>query len=181
MRIAYLDCATGISGDMTLGALLDAGVDADAVRAAIEALALPGVALEIRSVLKGGFRATQVDVRHPEQHAHRHLSDIHQILDHAGPALSEPQRQLARDIFQAIAEAEARVHGTTVEQIHFHEVGAIDSIVDIVGAAVGFDLLNVESVLCSRVPTGRGQVRIDHGVLPCRPPEPQSCSKACRW
>ena len=170
MRIAYLDCATGISGDMTLGALIDAGVDANAVRAAVEALGLPDVELEIRSVGKGGFRATKVDVRHPEQHAHRHLSDIQRILDNAGPALTNSQRELAGEIFRAVAEAEAHVHGMSIEMVHFHEVGAIDSIVDIVGAAVGFDLLGADSVLCSKVPTGRGQVQIDHGV--CQVPTP---------
>jgi uncharacterized protein (TIGR00299 family) protein len=170
MRIAYLDCATGISGDMMLGALLDAGVDADLVRAAIDALDLPGVALEIRSVVNGGFRATKVDVRHPKQHAHRHLSDIHEILDNAGSALTDDQRDLAASIFQAVAEAEARVHGMSVDSVHFHEVGAIDSIVDIVGAAVGFDILGADTVICSRVPTGRGHVKIDHGV--CQVPTP---------
>lgn len=170
MRIAYLDCATGISGDMTLAALLDAGVEADAVRAAIDALGLPGVALQIRSVVNGGFRATKVDVQHPEQHAHRHLSDIRRILDDAGPALTDDQRDLAGQIFQAVAEAEARVHGMSVESVHFHEVGAIDSIVDIVGVAVGFDILGADAVFCSRVPTGRGQVRIAHGV--CQVPTP---------
>ncbi|MFV0446823.1 MAG: nickel pincer cofactor biosynthesis protein LarC, partial [Planctomycetaceae bacterium] len=170
MRVAYLDCATGISGDMTLGALLDAGVDRQALLEAIDALNLTGVTLEIRSVVKGGFRATKVNVRHPEQHAHRHLSDIQQILEEAGPALKTSQKDLALQIFQAVAEAEARVHGMSVDTVHFHEVGAIDSIVDIVGAAVGFDLLGADTILCSRVPTGRGQVKIDHGV--CQVPTP---------
>lgn len=170
MRIAYLDCSTGISGDMTLAALLDAGVPVEAVRQALDALQLPGVALEVREVLKGGFRAAKVDVRHPEQHAHRRMKDIRRILDAAGPALTDSQRQLALDIFEAVAEAEARVHGSTVDQVHFHEVGAIDSIFDIVGAAVGFDLLAADTVVCSRIPTGRGQVCIAHGV--CTVPTP---------
>jgi hypothetical protein len=170
MRVAYLDCSTGISGDMTLGALLDAGVDRQSVLEAIDALNLTGVTLEIRNVVKGGFRATKVNVRHPEQHAYRHLSDIHQILDEAGPALTDSQKHLAKQIFQAVAEAEACVHGMSVETVHFHEVGAIDSIVDIVGAAIGFDLLGADTILCSRVPTGRGQVKIDHGV--CQVPTP---------
>jgi uncharacterized protein (TIGR00299 family) protein len=170
MRIAYLDCSTGISGDMMLGALLDVGVPVEEVRAAIDALHLPGVRLDVREVLKGGFRATKVDVQHPEQHAHRHLTDIRRILEGAGPALTPPQRELALEIFEAVAEAEARVHGTTVDEVHFHEVGAIDSIVDIVGTAVGFDLLQADLVTCSRIPTGRGQVRIAHGVCPLPAP-----------
>ena len=169
VRIAYLDCSTGISGDMTLGALIDAGVDAAAIRAGVESLDLPGVELEIRTVVKGGFRATKVDVRHPEQHAHRHLSHIVKLIDGAA-ALTDSQRQLAKRIFQVVAEAEAKVHGSTIEKVHFHEVGAIDSIVDIVGAAIGFDLLKADQIVCSPLPTGRGQIKIDHGI--CTVPAP---------
>jgi pyridinium-3,5-bisthiocarboxylic acid mononucleotide nickel chelatase len=169
VRIAYLDCSTGISGDMTLGALIDAGVDAAIIRAAVDSLGLAGVKLITQTVMKEGFRATAVRVEHPEQHAHRHLADIHAIIDRAG-GITPGQRDLARRIFGAVAEAEARVHGTTVDRIHFHEVGAIDSIVDIVGAAVGFDVLGADQVVASRVPTGRGQVLIDHGI--CTVPTP---------
>jgi len=165
MQIAYLECATGISGDMTLAALIDAGIDLTALRRAIASLGLPGVELRVETVMKGAFRATYVKVLHPEQHAHRHYTDIVRILD-AAPALTDRQRDLAKRIFRAIGEAEAKVHGSTLEEIHFHEVGAIDSIVDIVGAAVGFDLLGVDEVVCSRLPTGRGYVRIDHGLCP---------------
>lgn len=169
MRIAYLDCSTGISGDMTLAALIDAGVDAAAIRAGVASLDLPGVELEIRAVVKGGFRATKVDVRHPEQHAHRHLSHIVKLIDGAA-AITDSQRQLAKRIFQVVAEAEAKVHGSTIEKVHFHEVGAIDSIVDIVGAAIGFDLLRAEQIVCSPLPPGRGQVEIAHGI--CTVPAP---------
>ncbi|MEX0704207.1 MAG: nickel pincer cofactor biosynthesis protein LarC [Planctomycetales bacterium] len=169
MRIAYLDCSTGISGDMTLAALIDAGVDLEQIRRAIDSLGLAGVSLEVNSVLKEGFRAAHVRVVHPEQHAHRHLADILAIIDPAA-GLTPGQKDLARRIFRAVAEAEAKVHGQSVESIHFHEVGAIDSIVDIVGATVGFDLLGAELVVSSPVPTGRGQVRIAHGV--CTVPTP---------
>ena len=128
-----------------------------------------GVKLTTETVMKEGFRATSVRVEHPEQHAHRHLADIHAIIDRAG-GLTPGQKDLARRIFGAVAEAEAHVHGTTVDRIHFHEVGAIDSIVDIVGAAVGFDVLGADQMVASRVPTGRGQVRIDHGI--CTVPTP---------
>jgi uncharacterized protein (TIGR00299 family) protein len=169
VRIAYLDCSTGISGDMTLGALIDAGVDAAIIRSAIDSLGLPGVKLTTNTVVKQGFRATAVRIEHPEQHAHRHLADIHAIIDRAA-GVTPSQKDLARRIFGAVAEAEARVHGTTIDRIHFHEVGAIDSIVDIIGAAVGFDVLGADQVIASRVPTGRGQVRIDHGI--CTVPTP---------
>lgn len=169
MKVAYLECATGISGDMTLGALIDAGVDQQAIQDAIASLDLPGVELQVNEVMKSCFRATHIVVNHPEQHAHRHYSDIVEILDRAS-ALTMSQQALAQEIFLAVAHAEATVHGTDVEKIHFHEVGAIDSIVDIVGAAVGFDLLGCDQIICSPIPTGRGQVRIDHGI--CSVPTP---------
>ena len=104
MRLVYLDCSTGISGDMTLGALIDAGVDAGAIRAGIESLGLPGVRLLTETVVKGGFRATSIRVEHPEQHAHRHLSDIVRLIDGAA-ALTSSQQQLAKRIFEAIGTA----------------------------------------------------------------------------
>ena len=169
MRIAYFDCSTGISGDMTLGALIDAGVDADAIRAGIDSLDLAGVRLQTEAVVKAGFRATHVRVEHPEQHAHRHLSHIVQLIDGADSVTSK-QKELAKRIFAALGEAEATVHGSTIEKVHFHEVGAIDSIVDIVGAAIGLDRLGVDQIVCSSIPTGRGQIRIAHGI--CTVPAP---------
>lgn len=169
MRVAYLDCSTGISGDMTVAALIDAGVDAGAIRAAVDSLGLPGVKFATHQVMRCAFRALHLSIEHPEQHAHRHLSDIVKIIGGA-TAVTRRQKDSAKRIFAAIAAAEAKVHGTTVEKIHFHEVGAIDSIVDIVATAVGFDLLGVDEVIASRVPTGRGQVRIAHGV--CQVPTP---------
>ena len=169
MRIAYLDCSTGISGDMTLAALIDAGVDPAILHAAVASLGLEGVKLVTQTVIKGGFRATYVRVEHPEQHAHRHLADIQALIDRAH-GITPACRDLALRIFGAGAEAEARVHGTTLDRIHFHEVGAIDSIVDIVGAAVGFDVLGADQIVASRIPTGRGQVSIAHGI--CAVPTP---------
>jgi uncharacterized protein (TIGR00299 family) protein len=169
VRIAYLDCASGISGDMTVAALIDAGVDAEAIRAGVESLGLPGVTVHLDEVMRGGFRAKHFRVEHPEQHAHRHLSDIQQIINKS-EGLTDDQRDLALRIFGAVAQAEATVHGTSIEKIHFHEVGAIDSIVDITAAAIGFSLLNVDEIVCSPIPTGRGQVRIAHGV--CAVPTP---------
>jgi len=119
--------------------------------------------------MKGDFRAKHIRIDHPEQHAHRHLGDIVELIDGAA-AISEPQRSLAKKIFHDVAAAEAKVHGATVEQVHFHEVGAIDSIVDIVGAAIGFDLLGADTIVCSPLPTGRGQIRIAHGI--CTVPAP---------
>jgi uncharacterized protein (TIGR00299 family) protein len=169
MKVAYLHCATGISGDMTLAALLDAGVDEGRIRSAVASLGLPGVEMDVSTVVKGGFRAKRVVIRHPEQHAHRHFGDIRQLVE-SSHVLTPAQKDLALRIFRAVAEAEATVHGSTVEQVHFHEVGAIDSIVDIVGAAVGFDLLGADQIVCSPVPTGRGHVHIAHGTCPVPAP-----------
>jgi uncharacterized protein (TIGR00299 family) protein len=161
MRIAYLDCASGISGDMTLGALIDAGADLAAIQSGIDTLGLPSCRLVRTEVKKQGFRATQITVEHQPEHKHRHLHHITAMID--GSALSERAKNLAKRIFQKLAEAEAKVHGSTIEKVHFHEVGAVDSIADIVGAAIGFDLLSIDRIICSPIPTGQGFVEIAHG------------------
>jgi uncharacterized protein (TIGR00299 family) protein len=161
MKIAYLDCASGISGDMTLGALVDAGVDLAAINAGVASLGLPGVNLVAETVKKQGFRATQITVEHQPEHKHRHLHHIVAMIDQS--TLTERQKLLAKKIFQRLAEAEAKVHNSTMEKVHFHEVGAVDSIADIVGAAIGWDLLGAERIVASAVPTGGGFVQIAHG------------------
>ncbi len=161
MRIAYLDCASGISGDMTLGALVDAGADLATIQAGIDSLGLPSCRLVSTEVKKKGFRATQITIEHEPEHKHRHLHHITAMID--GSTLTANQKDLAKRIFQKLAEAEAKVHGSTIEKVHFHEVGAVDSIADIVGSAIGFDLLGVERIVCSPIPTGHGFVEIAHG------------------
>lgn len=161
MRIAYLDCASGVSGDMMLGALIDAGVDQAAVQAGIDSLGLPSCRLATEEVKKNGFRALQLTVEHEPEHAHRHLHHIVAMID--GSTLTAAQRELALKIFNRLAQAEAKVHGSTIEKVHFHEVGAVDSIADIVGSAIAWDLLGVERIVCSPVPTGTGFVEIAHG------------------
>lgn len=168
MRIAYLDCASGISGDMTLAALVDAGAELAAIQRGIESLGLPSCRLVATEVKKRGFRATQITVEHEPEHKHRHLHHITGMLDRS--SVTPTAQQLARRIFQKLAEAEAKVHGSTIEKVHFHEVGAVDSIADIVGAAIGFDLLGIERIVCSPVPTGHGFVEIAHGR--CSVPAP---------
>jgi uncharacterized protein (TIGR00299 family) protein len=163
MRIAYLDCSSGISGDMTLGVLVDAGVPFDKLNEAVGSLGLPGLRLVAQEVKKHGFRATQVTVEHAHEHVHRHLHHITAMID--GSRLTERQKQTARRIFTRLAEAEAKVHGTTIEKVHFHEVGAADSIADIVGSAVGWDLLAVDRIVASAVPTGSGRIKIAHGEV----------------
>src|SRR3954449_7849471 len=161
MPIAYLDCASGISGDMTLGALVDAGAELAAIQSGIDSLGLPSCRLLRTEVKKQGFRATQITVEHEPEHKHRHLHHITAMIE--GSALNERAKTLAKRIFQKLAKAEAKVHGSTIEKVHFHEVGAVDSIADIVGAAIGFDLLGIERIICSPVPTGQGYVQIAHG------------------
>lgn len=161
MRIAYLDCASGISGDMTLGALVDAGASLATIQAGIDSLGLNSCRLVATEVKKRGFRATQIFVEHEAEHAHRHLHHITAMIDRG--ELTTRARELATRIFRKLAEAEAKVHGSTIEKVHFHEVGAVDSIADIVGSAIGFDLLGIERIVASPVPTGHGLVEIAHG------------------
>jgi uncharacterized protein (TIGR00299 family) protein len=167
MRVAHFDCFSGISGDMTLGALLDAGVDAEAVRAGIDSLGLP-VRLDVQKVRKGGFAATFVQVEAPEEHKHRHLKHVEEILQRG--KLTAKQRDLALRIFRRLAEAEAAVHGMPIEKVHFHEVGALDSLADIAGAAIALDLLGVERFTSGPVATGSGTVKCAHGVMPVPAP-----------
>ena len=149
MKVAHFDCFSGISGDMTLGALVDAGVDGEAIRDGIASLGLP-INVTVEKVRKGGFAATQVQVEAPDEHKHRHLPDVEDIL--AAAALTAKHAIWPLRIFRRLAEAEATVHGMPLEKVHFHEVGALDSIADIAGAAVGLDLLGAERITCRPVP-----------------------------
>jgi uncharacterized protein (TIGR00299 family) protein len=167
MRVAHFDCFSGISGDMTLGALIDAGVNAEAVTTAIASLGLP-ITLKVEKVRKGGFAATYVQVEAPDEHKHRHLHHVEEILNRG--SLTAKQRELALRIFRRVAVAEAAVHGVPVEKVHFHEVGAVDSIADIAGAAVALDLLGAERFTSRAVPTGCGTVNCAHGVMPVPAP-----------
>lgn len=167
MRAAHFDCFSGISGDMTLGALFDVGVPVDPVRAGLASLGLP-IVLEIEKVRKGGFAATYVRVEAPEEDTHRFLPEVEEIL--ARGELTQRQRQLASKIFRKLAQAEATVHGMPLEKVHFHEVGALDSIADIVGAAIGLDLLGVERFTSGPVAPGSGSVQCAHGLMPVPAP-----------
>ena len=167
-KIAYLDCISGISGDMMLGALVDAGADLAELNVAAGSLGLSGCRLIGKEVDRSGFRAIKVTVEHEPEHIHRRLHDILKMIE-AG-RLSDKQKEMARRIFNRLAETEAKVHGIAVEEVHFHEVGAADSIADVVGTAVGLDLLGVDSLRASPVPTGFGKVKIGHGT--CGIPAP---------
>jgi uncharacterized protein (TIGR00299 family) protein len=167
VKVAHFDCFSGISGDMTLGALIDAGVDAEVIRQGLDSLGLP-IRFEVEKVRKGGFAATHVRVEAPEEEGHRFLPEVEEILQRG--RLTERQRELAIRIFRRLAEAEAAVHGIPVDRVHFHEVGALDSITDIAGAAIGLDLLGVERFTSRSVPTGSGMVKCAHGLMPIPAP-----------
>jgi uncharacterized protein (TIGR00299 family) protein len=165
MRLAYFDCPSGASGDMILGALVDAGASFEALTRELAGLGVAGYRLERREVIKAGFRATKVEVAlDGADPGHRGLRDILDILERS--RLAPAARDMAARIFQRLAEAEARVHGTTPERVHFHDVGAVDAIVDVTGACIGLHLLGVDAVHVGALPVGGGFVDGPHGRIP---------------
>jgi pyridinium-3,5-bisthiocarboxylic acid mononucleotide nickel chelatase len=169
MKVAFADCFSGISGDMFLAALLDAGLSLDTLREGIEGLDLPEkVELRLTETRKGALRAASLEVIVPDGSQHRGLSDVLDIV--SGSRLSDQVKGTAARIFTLLAEAEARVHGEPVDQVRFHEVGALDSIVDVVGAAIGLDALGIERLYASPLPYGSGTVESQHGLLPLPAP-----------
>jgi hypothetical protein len=168
LRHVYFDCFSGISGDMVLGALVDAGADLGFIESELRKLELEGWSISAERVKRGQIFGTRVKVETSESHHHRGLSVILSRIDKAQLAPRAGDR--ARRIFTRLAEAEAKVHQMPIEQVHFHEVGAVDSIVDIVGAAIGFELLGIDAFACSSLDVGSGQVRTAHGLLPVPAP-----------
>jgi uncharacterized protein (TIGR00299 family) protein len=168
MKLAYFDCFSGISGDMTLGALVDAGCDIEHLRSGLRGLQVSGWELSAEKVWKNGLSATYIRVKTDDRQKHRSLSAILQLLRDSQLAPQVGERASA--IFQKLGEAEARVHDVPVEKIHFHEVGAVDAIVDIVGACIGFHVLGIEQFACSPLNVGGGTAKMAHGVLPVPAP-----------
>jgi uncharacterized protein (TIGR00299 family) protein len=197
MAIYHLDCGSGIAGDMFLGACLDLGMPVEVLHDVVARLGLPGIGVETRKASRGGFVGTRFRVLEhgkpiegpdPEEHGHRHhehghdhghhhghqhghtrgLAEIRELIQRS--ALSEPVRGRALRLFQRLGEAEAKAHGMPVERVHFHEVGAIDSIVDLVGAAAAVEFLAPERLTCSPVNLGSGRVRMAHGEVPIPAP-----------
>lgn len=169
MKTLYYDCFSGISGDMNLGAMIDLGVEEQFLKNELSKLSLDGWELSVEKDQRHGIFGTRVTVVQTiEEHAHRHLSDINKILDNS--KLTRKVIDLSYKIFRHIAEAEAMVHNTSVEKIHFHEVGAIDSIIDVVGAAICFIKLNVDEVIAGKIELGSGFVQCAHGNLPVPAP-----------
>jgi pyridinium-3,5-bisthiocarboxylic acid mononucleotide nickel chelatase len=166
--IAYFDCFSGISGDMVLGALVDAGAPLPAIEADLRKLGLENWTISAEKVKRGAISATHVKVESQEDHHHRGLSIILKRIEAAHLAPRAADR--AKKIFTRLAEAEAKVHQLPIDQVHFHEVGAVDSIIDIVGAAIGFELLGIDEFACSAFDVGAGQVKTAHGLLPVPAP-----------
>lgn len=169
MTTAYFDCFSGISGDMTLGALVDAGVAIETLRTELEKLNLPGYEITALKVMRSGIAATKVHVclDEKEQPA-RHLADIRRVIE--ASSLSASIKRKSTGIFERLADAEARVHGTTPDKVHFHEVGAVDAIVDIVGSVIGLELLGITTIIGSPVNVGSGTIKTAHGTLPIPAP-----------
>jgi uncharacterized protein (TIGR00299 family) protein len=167
-RIAYLDCFSGISGNMMLGALLDAGLELERLETELAKLPISGYKLKVEPVKRHGLGGTHVEVEVSETGVERHLHHVEEIIESSD--LPEEVQQRGMDIFRRLAQAEAKVHGAPVESIHFHEVGAMDAIVDVVGAAIGLWLLGIDQVYASPVHVGRGTVKCAHGVLPVPAP-----------
>lgn len=164
MKVAYFDCFAGISGDMTLGALVDAGLSFAALKSELDKLSVREFTLSQRRVEKHGIAGTKIDVNAREGHVHRHLKDVLEIINSS--EISASAKEKAARVFQKLAEAEAKIHGTTIEAVHFHEVGAVDAIVDVVGAVVGLELLNIEAIYASKFRFGTGHTRGAHGAMP---------------
>jgi uncharacterized protein (TIGR00299 family) protein len=171
MRIAYFDCFAGASGDMILGALVDAGLEPDALKAQLAGLHLTHYDIQAQAVNKKGIGGSQVLVAVDQDHHHhhqRHLSDIREIIEKSDLTPSVQQKSI--QVFTRLAQAEAKVHRTNIENIHFHEVGAVDAIIDVVGAVSGLQLLKIEAVFCSPLHVGTGTVECAHGTLPVPAP-----------
>jgi hypothetical protein len=168
MTFAYFDCFSGISGNMTLGALCGLGVSVDWLKKQIHRLPLSGFDIVRKDVMRSGIQAVQVDVIAEQTHHHRHFAHIRDLIGKSPLPQTVKTKSLA--VFQRIAEAEAKIHGCSIDDVHFHEVGGIDAIVDIVGACLGLNYLGITQVVASALPLGSGLVRCQHGVLPVPAP-----------
>jgi len=166
--IAYLDCFSGISGDKTLSALIDAGADEGAIRTALETLDVSGWDLRIFADLRGGLACTRIEVTASGDQPHRTWLQIRDLLEKAD--LPVEVASTAISVFSELAQAEAKAHGVPLDEVHFHEVGAIDSIVDVVGVAAALHSLSVDEIVCSPISVGSGTVETAHGVLPVPAP-----------
>ena len=168
MRIAYFDCFSGVSGDMILGALIDAGADLHKLESELGKLKISGFTLKAEKTIRRGLSGTRFFVDADHSHAERHLTDIERIVDNSG--LADDIKTRAKTIFRDLAHVEAKIHNTNPGDVHFHEVGGLDSIVDVVGSLIVMKMLGIETMYASRIPVGTGFVECDHGILPLPAP-----------
>ena len=163
MSVLYFNCRSGISGDMVVGALLDLGIETEYLIRELSKMALSGYSVSARKVNKGGVTATKFDVALEPDQPQRNLADISLIIEDS--SLARKVKDLSQDIFMNLGRSEALAHHTSIEKVHFHEVGCVDSIVDIVSAVILFNKLNVAEVYCGTVSLGRGITRTEHGIM----------------
>jgi len=168
MRIAYFDCFSGVSGDMILGALIDAGADLHKLESELSKLKISGFTMKAEKTTRKGLSGTRFFVDADHSHAERHLTDIEKIMDKSD--LGDDIKAKAKAIFRDLAEVEAKIHNTNPGDVHFHEIGGLDSIVDVVGSLIVMKMLGIETMYASRIPVGTGFVECDHGVLPLPAP-----------
>jgi len=168
MVVAYFDCFSGIAGDMILGALIDAGFKVSVLEKKLKKLDLTGYKISVKKISCNHITGSDINIEIKEVHSHRSLSDIKNLIKNS--ELDKQIKQQSISIFQRLAEAESRVHGIQIEEVHFHEVGAVDAIIDIVGSIIGINALEIKEVYCSPLPMGKGFVKCAHGVLPIPAP-----------
>lgn len=168
MKTLYFDCFAGASGNMILGGLIALGVDEKQLIEQIKLLNISDFEIEFTTVNKSGISAIHANVKVPHEHAHRHLHTIEKIINESG--LSDKIKQRAIKIFTKLAEAEAKIHGIELNKVHFHEVGAMDAIIDVVGCCIGFEILGIEKFACSKIHVGSGFAKMAHGKFPIPPP-----------
>ena len=168
MRIAYFDCFSGISGDMLVGSLIDAGLDFEVLENEIKKLGLESVEIKADKIVKQNIASTRFSVLYEDQKHHRHLQDLNAMVDNA--SIDEDIKAKAKEVFLKIAVAEAKIHNMPLDKVHFHEIGAVDTIVDVVAALTGFRKLGIEKVFCSGLNVGSGFVTFSHGKFPVPAP-----------
>ncbi|MCF8369744.1 MAG: nickel pincer cofactor biosynthesis protein LarC [Bacteroidales bacterium] len=168
MKTLYFDCIAGASGDMILGALIDAGLSLDLLKEKLNLLNLDEFDITVKQVKKNGFAATKLDVLVKDEKHERHFSDIKHLVEQSD--LSDRIKEKASQIFWELCEKEAKIHNSSPEKVHLHELGGVDTIVDVVGTLIGLELLNVDNIVCSPLPMGRGFVKGAHGKIPLPAP-----------
>jgi len=168
MKIAYFDCFSGISGDMILGSLIDLGLDIEYLKNEFKKINLSGYEINAEKIKKRDISCIKVNITVKDKQKHRSLKEINALIDKS--ELNQEVKKKSKDIFLKLAKAESKVHNIDIDKIHFHEIGAIDSILDIIGAVIGLDKLNLKKIYCSTIPVGRGFVKSAHGKLPIPAP-----------